>query len=119
LAVKGRFIKLYLHVRAAMATTPSKWEIKNDVQSGVSLTLSRRSFVSKITVTWNTRKCNFIYADTKIMAVPAPIFKKFVLQSNTEFNEHPTHGLVSGQGRTDGRTDEWTNTVTTIYGVLF
>jgi hypothetical protein len=24
LAVKGRFIKLYLHVRAAMATTPSK-----------------------------------------------------------------------------------------------
>jgi len=38
------------------------------------------------------------------MACPAPIIKKFVLQCNTEFNEHPTNGLVSGQGRTDGRT---------------
>ena len=39
------------------------------------------------------------------MACPAPIFKKFVRQCNTEFNEHPTNGLVSGQGRTDGRMD--------------
>ena len=40
------------------------------------------------------------------MACPAPIIKKFVLQCNTEFNEHPTNGLVSGQGRTDGRMYE-------------
>jgi hypothetical protein len=51
------------------------------------------------------------------MAVPAPVFKKFVLQSNTEYNEHPTNGLVSlvKDGRTDGRK----KTVTTIYGVIF
>jgi hypothetical protein len=40
------------------------------------------------------------------MAVRAPIFKKFFLQSNTEFNEHATDGLVSGQERTDGQMGE-------------
>jgi hypothetical protein len=34
----------------------------------------------------------------------APIFKKFAPQPNTEFNEHPTNGLHSGQERADGRT---------------